>query len=55
MSRVIDLSHPLEDGQMSYPSDLPIRVTPHRTMEEHGVNVSSIKFAAAVAVNTVIV
>jgi kynurenine formamidase len=42
MARLIDLSHPLEDGQLSYPSDPEIHVAPHRTMESHGVNVSRI-------------
>jgi len=40
MVRLVDLSHPLEDGQLSYPNDPEIHVTPHRTMESHGVNVS---------------
>lgn len=40
MVRLVDLSHPLEDGQLSYPNDPQIHVTPHRTMDLHGVNVS---------------
>jgi len=42
MSQLVDLSHPLADGQLSYPSDPPLRITPHRTMQEHGVNISNI-------------
>ena len=42
MVQLIDLSHPLDDGQLSYPSDPEIHVAPHRTMESHGVNVSRI-------------
>ena len=42
MPRLVDLSHPLEDGQLSYPSDPEIHVTAHRTMASHGVNVSQI-------------
>ncbi len=42
MIRLIDLSHPLEDGQLSYPSDPEIHITAHRTMESHGVNVSRV-------------
>jgi len=42
MAQLVDLSHPLEDGQLSYPSDPEIHVTAHRTMESHGVNVSRI-------------
>jgi len=42
MAQLIDLSHPLADGQLSYPSDPEIHVTPHRTMESHGVNVSRV-------------
>jgi len=40
MVQLIDLSHPLEDGQLSYPSDPEIHITPHRTLESDGVNVS---------------
>lgn len=42
MVRLIDLSHPLAEGQPSYPSDPEIHVTAHRTLESDGVNVSSI-------------
>jgi len=42
MPRFIDLSHPLENAQLSYPGDPEIRVTPFRTMKAHGVNVTEI-------------
>ncbi len=42
MAKLVDLSHPLVDGQVSYPNDPEIRITPHRTMASHGVNVSRI-------------
>lgn len=42
MAELIDLSHPLEDGQLSYPSDPELQITPHRTMEHHGVNTTTI-------------
>ena len=42
MVKLVDLSHPLEDGQLSYPGDPEIHVTSHRTLESDGVNVSSI-------------
>jgi len=42
MPRLIDLSHPLEDGQLSYPKDPPIRITVDRTIPSGGCNVSSI-------------
>jgi len=42
MVRLVDLSHPLADGQLSYPNDPEIRVTEHRTIESHGVNVSQL-------------
>ena len=42
MVKLVDLSHPLEDGQLSYPGDPEMHVTAHRTLESDGVNVSSI-------------
>ena len=40
MARLIDLSHPLEHGQLVYPKDPKIEVTWDRTLHEHGANVS---------------
>jgi kynurenine formamidase len=40
MATLIDLSHPLEHGQLVYPKDPKIEVTWDRTVQEHGVNVS---------------
>ena len=45
MTRLVDLSHPLQQGQLSYPNDPDVHVTAHRTMETHGVNVSSISMS----------
>jgi kynurenine formamidase len=42
MARFIDLSHPLEEGQLSYPKDPEIHLSWDRTIESHGVNVSRI-------------
>jgi kynurenine formamidase len=42
MEKLVDLSHPLEHGQLSYPSDPEIEVTWHRRLDTHGVNVSRI-------------
>ena len=42
MPRLIDLSHPLEDGQLSYPKDPPISITLDRTIASGGCNVSGI-------------
>jgi arylformamidase len=42
MPRIIDLSLPLENGQLSYPKDPPIRIVPHRTIASSGCNVSSL-------------
>lgn len=42
MSKFVDLSHPIEDRQVSYPKDPTARVTAHRTLEEHGCHVSQI-------------
>jgi arylformamidase len=42
MARFIDLSHPLEDGQLSYPQDPDIHLSWDRTIASHGVNVSRI-------------
>ena len=43
MVRFVDLSHPLEDGQLSYPNDPEIHVTAHRTIKSHGVNVTRLE------------
>ena len=42
MPKLVDLSHPLEHGQLSYPKDPQIEVTWDRTLQSHGVNVSRI-------------
>ena len=42
MPKLIDLSHPLSDGQASYPKDPPISVRVARTVSTGGCNVSSV-------------
>lgn len=40
--KFIDLSHPLKNGQTSFPGDPPLRVVPHATIEKDRCNVSQI-------------
>ena len=42
MSRMIDLSHPIEDGQAAFPPDPPIRIETTRTVESDGFFLSEI-------------
>jgi len=42
MMCLVDLSHPIADGQPSYPKDPPLRITSYRTIAADGCNVSSI-------------
>ncbi|RMG01443.1 MAG: cyclase family protein [Planctomycetota bacterium] len=44
MGRLIDLSHPLVDGQLSYPNDPPLVIRDYRTIKSGGCNVSSVQF-----------
>jgi kynurenine formamidase len=46
MPRLIDLSHPLEDGQATYPKDPEIHVRPFRTVPSGGCNVSRIEIGS---------
>ncbi len=43
MPRFVDLSHPICDGQLSYPKDPPLRVKPFRTIASGGCNVTQIE------------
>jgi arylformamidase len=38
--KFIDLSHPMKDGQPSFPCDPVLKVTPHATIEKNRYNVS---------------
>jgi arylformamidase len=40
--KLIDLSHPLRDGQTSFPGDPPLKVAAHATIEKDRCNVSRI-------------
>ncbi len=40
--KFIDLTHPLRHGQMSFPGDPPLQVTPHATIEKDRCNVSRV-------------
>jgi len=45
MARLIDLSHPLADGQPNFPLDPPIRVTPFHTTASTGYNLAEISMS----------
>jgi arylformamidase len=40
--KFIDLSHPLRDGQSSFPGDPVLQITPHATIEKNRCNVSRV-------------
>ena len=42
MSRLIDLSHPLEHGQLNFPFDPKIAVVAHNTVASIGYNITQI-------------
>lgn len=42
MPRLIDLSHPLEHGQLNFPADPEISVVVHSTVASIGVNMTRI-------------
>jgi arylformamidase len=46
VSRIIDLSQPLENGQPAFPSDPELRITPHAHIPSHGCAVSRISFSS---------
>ncbi len=46
MGRLIDLSHPLEHGQPSFPQDTELSITVHHTVESIGYNISAIKMSS---------
>lgn len=43
---LLDLSHPLADGQPSYPKDPPLVIRPYRTIKSGGCNVSKIEMGS---------
>ncbi len=45
MPLLIDLSHPLEDGQPVYPSDPEIRVQPHGSLAEQGYHITRLSLS----------
>ena len=46
MPRFVDLSHPLEDGQLVYPGDSPIGIKSTGTVATGGCNLSSISMSS---------
>lgn len=46
MGEMIDLSHPIEDGQAAFPPDPPIRIRTTRTVETDGYFLSEIQFGS---------
>lgn len=42
MRRLIDLSHPLEHGQLNFPGDPKIRIAPYSTIQSIGYNITEI-------------
>lgn len=46
MSRFVDLSHPLTNGQLSYPGDPPIEVTAYQTEATGGCNLTHISLGS---------
>ncbi len=45
MARLVDLTHPLADGQPNFPLDPPIRVTPFHTVASIGYNLAEISMS----------
>ncbi len=45
MSRLIDLSHPLRDGQLCFPGDPGIRVETHGTLATLGFNIAKVSLS----------
>lgn len=46
MERIIDLSHPIEDGQLAFPSDPPVRIRTATTVESDGYFLSEISLGS---------
>jgi len=44
--RLVDLTHPMRDGQPSFPGDPVLRVEPHATIEKNRCNVSRISMGS---------
>lgn len=44
--RLVDLSHPVEDGMPVYPGDPVVRITPATTVAEHGYNVLHVQMGS---------
>jgi kynurenine formamidase len=44
--RFIDLSHPMRDGQPSFPGDPVLKITPHATIEKQRYNVSQLSMGS---------
>ncbi|MCW5981118.1 MAG: cyclase family protein [Bryobacteraceae bacterium] len=44
MPRIVDLSHPLEAGQLSFPGDPEFRVTPRDAVDSVGYNITELEF-----------
>ena len=44
--RFIDLSHPMKDGQPSFPGDPVLKVAPHATIEKNRYNVSHLSMGS---------
>ncbi len=45
MPRLVDLSHPIEDGQLTFPGDPGVSVQTHETIESVGFNIAKISFS----------
>ncbi len=45
MAALIDLSHPLENGQLNFPNDPKIRVAAHNTVASIGYNITEISMS----------
>ena len=46
MPALVDLSHPYEDGQLVFPQDPPIRITPFHTIDSIGYNLCQISMSS---------
>src|SRR5580692_5193162 len=44
--KFIDLSHPMKDGQPSFPGDPVLKVAPHATIEKNRYNVSQLSMGS---------
>ncbi|MFZ5831528.1 MAG: cyclase family protein [Planctomycetota bacterium] len=46
MARLVDLSHPLADGQVGFPTDPPLCIAQHTTVASHQFNLSRIEIGS---------